>query len=102
MAKTFERFEIDGIQRIGTDPDIYVGDVRFIFREEIDGEIYGHDVDIRVRVKQSSSDSVQSLEQKIFSEARDLLAQTGQHIAGVTSESLFQMVRRKEQEAASE
>jgi hypothetical protein len=102
MTKTFERVEIGGMERINTDPDIYVADVRFIFREEIDGEIYGMAVDVRVRIKQSSSDTVQSLEQKIFAEARDLLVQTGQHIAGETSESLFAMVRRKERLAAGE
>lgn len=97
-SMTFGDFEIEDIWRIRTEPDIFAGSVTLSFSNDIDGREYGQHIVVSVRVKHSRGDSVQSLEQKIFETARDLLGHAAQTIREETAESLHarNKERRKE------
>jgi hypothetical protein len=97
-STTFDNFEIEGIWRVRTDPDIFLGSVTLSFSAPIDGEEFGQHILVKVRVKHSRGDSVQSLEQKIFETARGLLDHAAQTIREETAESLHarDKERRKE------
>ncbi len=73
MTMTFREFEIKGIWRIRSGPEVYRADVIFSFDCSIDGKNFGSDVSVHVNVRHSRGGSVKSLEQKIFEAAQDVL-----------------------------
>jgi len=95
MAKELNDFEIKGMWRIHTNPDIYCGDVEFQFLEEIGGVEYGNILNVRVRIKHSCTETVESLEQKILEAASDLLDLGAHTSAGENAGSLHERVQKK-------
>jgi hypothetical protein len=93
-AMRFKSIQITEIESLGSlAKDVFAGTLAIGFEDQIGDTAVGHVVSVKMRVSHKADATFSSLEEKLFSQCRDLLARAGQLLGQETLESLRQRER---------